>query len=141
MSDFGSCICIDASFTKGSGSVCRKRMVEDSKNAKLFVVRDVFFNKVNETETVIFALQGSGGQDSCYFSYDCKPGTFPLGSKWSANITKLVTVNGRRTIEQYNTLDVSTVPIETFRELSKAEKKTFEMINKLYMAKTGAPFI
>lgn len=119
----------------------QKQMLEDNKNARLFVVRDVFFNKENETETVIFALMGNGGVDSCYFSYDCKPGTFPLGSKWSANINKLVTANGRRTVEQYNTLDVSSMPVETFRKLSKAEKKTFEMINKLYMAKTGAPFI
>ena len=119
----------------------QKQMIEDNNNARLFVVRDVFSNKENETETVIFALLGNGGMDSGYFSYDCKPGTFPLGSKWSANINKLVAVNGRRTVEQYNTLDVSTIPAETFRKLSKAEKKTFEMLNKLYMAKTGAPFI
>lgn len=119
----------------------QKQMVEDNKNARLLIVRDVFFNKENETETVIFSLLGSDGQDSSYFSYDCRPGTFPLGDKRSVNIAKLVTVNGRRTIEQYNTLDVSTVPVEEFRELSKLEKKTFEMINKAYIVKTGAPII
>ena len=119
----------------------QKQMVEDNKNARLLVVRDVFCHKENEMETVIFALMGSDGQDSGYFSYDSKPGTFPLGSKRSVNITKLVALNGRRTVEQYNTLDVSTVPVEEFRELSKAQRKTFEMMNKVYMAKTGAPFI
>ena len=64
-----------------------------------------------------------------------------MGSKRSVNISKLVAVNGRRQVGQYNTLDVSTVPIEEFKELSKLEKKTFEMINAVYKSKTGAPFV
>ena len=47
------------------------------------------------------------------------------------NIAKLVTVNGRRTIEQYNTLDVSTVPVEEFRELSKLEKQQVKIEKKI----------
>ena len=119
----------------------QKQIVEDSKNARLLVVRDVFYNNADETETLIFALLGSDGQDSSYFSYDCEPGKFPVGSKRSVNISKLVAVNGRRQVGQYNTLDVSTVPIEEFKELSKLEKKTFEMINAVYKSKTGAPFV
>lgn len=120
----------------------QQEMVEQNQYEKLLVVRDVLYQDANGTETVVFAMIGSEAQDMEYFSYDTvQSGRFLVGSRCSADSRKLMGCSERRQIGQYDTINVSVLPVEEFKELSAVAKKTFEIINALYEKKTGNPFV
>lgn len=68
-------------------------------------------------------------------------GRFPIGHRCSADVRKLLECQERRQVFCYNTLDVSALPAEEFKELSKVAEKTFAVINALYKRKTGVPLV